>query len=177
MHTFDIATQPGTRDALNGHWFQNYMQSVSALRGWSDGDTFMAPYVGHPIEGSIFGFIERQNDPRYRTVQWGDGRDYWISLLRSMAFSASWHTQWKIGPASEASIGNVMLHASPVLFVLSTRQRWASWSFWRKTPRIATSSPVLKIALRTALDYSRSQLPQSGKDLRQHDGVPCALGA
>jgi hypothetical protein len=25
---------------------------------------FMAPYVGHPLEGSIFGFIERQNDPR-----------------------------------------------------------------------------------------------------------------
>jgi hypothetical protein len=30
-----------------------------------------------------------------------------------MAYSAVWHTQWKIGPASEASIGNVMLHASP----------------------------------------------------------------
>lgn len=113
MHTFDIATQAGTRDALNGRWFQDYKQSVSELRGWSDGDTFMAPYLGHPIEGSIFGFIARQNDPRYRTVQWGDGRDYWISLLRSMAFSAIWHTQWKIGPASEASIGNIMLHASP----------------------------------------------------------------
>jgi len=113
MHTFDLASQPGTRDTLNGHWFQHYTHSVSELRGWSDSDTFMAPYVGHPLEGSIFGLIERQNDPRYAAVQWGDGRDYWISLLRSMAFSAVWHTQWKIGPASEASIGNVMLHASP----------------------------------------------------------------
>ena len=88
------------------------MQSVSELLGWSDGDKFMAPYVGHPIEGSIFGFIERQNDPNYRFVQWGDGREYWVSVLRSLAYAAIWHTQWKIGPMSEASIGNVMLHAS-----------------------------------------------------------------
>ena len=113
MHSFDLASQAGTRDSLNGHWFQQYAHSVSELRGWSDSDAFMAPYVGHPLEGSIFGFIERQNDPRYRFVQWGDGREYWVSLLRSMAYSAVWHTQWKIGPASEASIANVMLHASP----------------------------------------------------------------
>jgi hypothetical protein len=118
MHTFDIAFQPGTRDALNGHWFRNYIDSVSELRGWSDGDTFMAPYAGHPIEGSIFGFIERQNDPYFRLVQCGDGREYWISLLRSMAYSAVWHTQWKIGPVSEASIANVMLHASPGFITL-----------------------------------------------------------
>jgi hypothetical protein len=78
----------------------------------------MAPYVGHPIEGSIFGYILRQNDPKYQNVQWGDGRDYFVSLLRSLAWSAVWHTQWKIGPISEASIGNVMLHASPGFITL-----------------------------------------------------------
>ena len=118
MHSFDITTEAGTRDTLNGHWFQHYMQSVGSLRGWSDGDTFMAPYAGHPIEGSVFGYILRQNDPKYRDVQWGDGRDYFISLLRSMAYSAAWHAQWKIGPISEASIGNVMLHASPGFITL-----------------------------------------------------------
>ncbi len=118
MHTFNLATEAGTRDALYGKWFDNYMHSVSELRGWSDSDHFMAPYVGHPIEGSIFGFIERQNDPNYRLVQFGDGREYWISTLRSMAYAAVWHTQWKIGPASEASIGNVMLHASPGFITL-----------------------------------------------------------
>ena len=118
MHTFDLALQAGTRDSLNGHWFTHYTQSVAALRGWSDGDTFMAPYVGHPLEGSVFGFIERQNDLKYRRVQLGDGREYWVSMLRSMAFGAFWHTQWKIGPASEASIANVMLHASPGFITL-----------------------------------------------------------
>jgi hypothetical protein len=118
MHTFDLSMQAGTRDALNGHWFTHYVDSVSELRGWSDSDTFMAPYVGHPIEGSVFGFIQRQNDPKYRLVQWGDGREYWISMFRSMAFGAVWHTQWKIGPISEASIANVMLHASPGFITL-----------------------------------------------------------
>ncbi|MGB2667908.1 MAG: hypothetical protein WAK48_28200 [Candidatus Acidiferrum sp.] len=118
QHTFNITTEAGTRDALNGKWFTDYIRSVSELRGWSDSDTFMAPYVGHPIEGSVFGFIERQNDPKYRLIQWGDGREYWVSMLRSMAYSAVWHTQWKIGPASEASIGNVMLHASPGFITL-----------------------------------------------------------
>src|SRR5215471_16247546 len=118
MHSFNVTTEAGTRDTLNGHWFQNYVRSVSELRGWSDSDMFMAPYVGHPLEGSIFGYIFRQNDGKYRNVQWGDGRDYFLSLLRSMAWSAVWHTQWKIGPISEASIGNVMLHASPGFITL-----------------------------------------------------------
>jgi hypothetical protein len=112
-HTFNLATEAGTRDALNGPWLNDYLHSVGELRGWSDSDRFMAPYASHPIQGSAFGFIERQNDPRYRKVQWGDGREYFMSLLHSMAYAAIWHTQWKIGPASEASIGNVMLHASP----------------------------------------------------------------
>ena len=33
MHTFDLATQTGTRDSLNGLWFQQYTRSVSELRG------------------------------------------------------------------------------------------------------------------------------------------------
>jgi hypothetical protein len=49
----------------------------------------------------------------------GDGRDYFISLLRSLAYSGVWHTQWKIGPISEASIGNVMLHTSPGFITLT----------------------------------------------------------
>ena len=118
MHGFNLWTEAGTRDTLNGHWFRNYTGSVSELRGWSDGDTFMAPYIGHPLEGSIFGYIFRNNDAKYRNVQWGDGRVYFVSLLRSLAWSAVWHTQWKIGPISEASIGNVMLHASPGFITL-----------------------------------------------------------
>src|SRR5208283_1439474 len=105
-HIFNLWTEAGTRDALYGPWAKDWLRSVGELRGWSDSDEFMAPYASHPIQGSIYGYILRQNDPKYRTVQWGDGRDYFISVLRSMAYSAVWHTQWKIGPISEASIGN-----------------------------------------------------------------------
>jgi hypothetical protein len=65
------------------------------------------------MEGAIFGFIQQQNDPKYRAVQSGSGRDYWISRLRALAFSATWSTQWTLGPLSEASLGNVQLHQSP----------------------------------------------------------------
>jgi len=68
MHTFNLWTEAGTRDALNGPWLDDYLHSVAELRGWSDSDRFTAPYVGHPIQGSVFGFILRRNDPKYRTV-------------------------------------------------------------------------------------------------------------
>jgi hypothetical protein len=83
MHAFNIASEAGTRDTLNGKWFDDYMASVAELRGWSDSDRFMAPYVGHPIEGSVFGFIERQNDPMYRAVQFGDGRGSHRHVVRA----------------------------------------------------------------------------------------------
>jgi hypothetical protein len=110
MHAFRFTTEAGTRDALNGPWFNNWMSSVSEIRGWDDHDPFITNDLAHPMEGAIFGFIQQQNDPRYRKVMWGSGRDYWISRLRAMSFSAIMSTQWKIGPASEASLGNVQLH-------------------------------------------------------------------
>ncbi len=119
MHAFNLLSEAGTRDAMTGPWVKNYLDSVRELRGWSDGDKFVSPYIGHTIEGGIFGYIWRQNSPKYRDVQWGDGRDYYMGLLKAMAYSAVWHTQWKIGPVSEASIGNVMLHASPGFITLT----------------------------------------------------------
>jgi hypothetical protein len=113
MHAFRFSTEAGTRDSLNGPWFNNWMGSVSELRGWDDGDPFITNYVAHSMEGAIFGFIQQNNDARYRNVVWGSGRDYWISRLRALSFAAVMSTQWKMGPASEASLGNVQLHESP----------------------------------------------------------------
>lgn len=55
MHTFNLGTEAGTRDTLYGPWLKDYLDSVGELRGCSDGDKFMSPYVGHTIEGAIFG--------------------------------------------------------------------------------------------------------------------------
>jgi len=111
----------GTRDATgNGPWFKDWIDSVGETRGWDDGDGWHAGYVGHPLNGAIYGFIEQQNDPLYRQVEWGDGRIYWMSRLRALAFAAVGSTQWTLGPVSEASLGNVQLHAPPGFIDLVT---------------------------------------------------------
>jgi hypothetical protein len=113
MQAWRFPTEAGTRDALNSAFLQDYFNSVLATRGWDDGDTVVTSYIAHPMEGAIFGYIERQNDPLYRNVEIGDGRRYWISILRSYAYSTVWDVQWTLGPFSEASLGNVQLHDSP----------------------------------------------------------------
>ena len=164
-HIFNLWTEAGTRDALNGPWLNNYLHSVSELRGWSDSDRFMAPYASHPIGGAIFGYILRQNDPKYKAVQWGDGRDYFISILRSMAWTAVWHTQWKIGPVSEASIGNVMLHASPgfitlvdtpTLGAVTMIAEDAADRYWIMGLENRTANPALILLARCFLNPGRS---------------------
>jgi hypothetical protein len=105
--------ESGTRDALHGPFLKNWIDSIGETRGWDDSDGWHASYISHPFEGGIFGFIEQQNDPLYRKLEWGDGRIYWAGKLRALAFSAVMSTQWTLGPVSEASLGNVQLHASP----------------------------------------------------------------
>lgn len=113
MHAKRLLTESGTRDALHGPFWAEYLNSVTALRGWDDSDGFYTSYTGHPMEGSVFAFIQKQNDPRYRGLRFNEGRNYWISQLRAMAFAALWSTQWTLGLASEASIGNAPLYNSP----------------------------------------------------------------
>src|SRR5215469_5114520 len=114
QHAWRFAHEEGTRDATgNGHWFQNWMASIGETRGWDDGDGWHASYVAHPLNGGIYGFIEQQNDPLYRNVEWGDGRIYWMSRVRALAFAAIASTQWTLGPMSEASLGAEALHSSP----------------------------------------------------------------
>lgn len=114
QHGWRFAHENGTRDATAyGPWFHDWIDSIGETRGWDDGDGWHASYVGHPLNGGIYGFMEQQNDPLYRKVEWGDGRIYWISRLRALAFTAIASTQWTLGPLSEASLGNVQLHSSP----------------------------------------------------------------
>jgi len=113
MQAWRFPTEAGTRDALDGPFLKDYFNSILATRGWDDGDTFVTSYIAHPMEGAIFGYIQRQNDPLYRNVEIGDGRRYWMSILRSYGYSTVWNVQWTLGPISEASLGNVQLHDSP----------------------------------------------------------------
>ena len=114
QHAWRFVHENGTVDAVAyGPWYHDWIDSIGETRGWDDGDGWHASYVGHPLNGGIYGFIEQNNDPLYRKVEWGDGRIYWMSRIRAMAFAAAASTQWTLGPMSEASLGNVQLHASP----------------------------------------------------------------
>jgi len=107
MHAWRLATEPGTRAELRGPFLRDYVSAVRGLRGWGDGDPFIVNYVGHPFQGAVSGYIQIQNDPRYRRLEFGNSRPYWTSRLRAMAFAAVSSTQFELGPISEASIGNV----------------------------------------------------------------------
>jgi hypothetical protein len=106
QHGFRVATEPGTRADLKGPFFSDWGKAVAGVRGWRDGDPFYVNYVGHPMMGAVAGYIYVQNDPRARVASFGT-EDYWKSRLRAMAWTATYSTMFEIGPASEASLGNV----------------------------------------------------------------------
>ncbi len=102
-------TQPKTRSALKGEFFNDYVKSVKSLRGWGDGGRFFTNYIAHPMQGSFMGYIQIQNDPKGKRQRFGGSKDYWQSRMKALAWSAAWSTQFEIGPISQASIGNVGL--------------------------------------------------------------------
>src|SRR5258708_39324289 len=102
-HGFRLLTEPGTRDGGFGLG-SGYTRSVGNLHGWADGDPFMVNYVGHPMQGSVAGYIWLQNDPAYRNVEIGKDPRYWRSRLRATAFAWAYSEMFEIGPLSEASV-------------------------------------------------------------------------
>jgi hypothetical protein len=110
-----VATQPDTRDAIHGPFWRNYVDSVENLHGFNDGDGFITSYGVHAMEGAFPGFIERQNDPKYRNVEFGTSQRYWISCMRSLAFSSAYSTVWSATMLGEPGIGFVEKHNAPGL--------------------------------------------------------------
>lgn len=108
QHSYAL-TQPKTRRDLHGPFFKDYFRSVRSLHGWADGGRFFTNYIAHPMEGSLLGFIQVQNDPAGSRLRLGEP-GYWRSRMKALAWSAAWSTQFEIGPISQASIGNVGLH-------------------------------------------------------------------
>ncbi len=107
-HAWRVAWDPSLRYQLaHKPFFHDWFVSYKGynLTRWSDGDDFLVNDVGHPLQGAVFSRIYLQNDPR-SWVSIGKNRNYWIPLLKSMAWSAAWEVQWKVGPFSETSLGN-----------------------------------------------------------------------
>lgn len=108
QHAIRVGFQDKTRRELGGPFFADYRRSVRVPAQWSDGDSWLANYVGHPIQGAASGFIwldNHRNTPR----QFAANRDYWRSRTTATVFAAAYSLQFEFGPLSEASIGNVGL--------------------------------------------------------------------
>lgn len=106
QHTSRLA-QKKMRREFGGPFFRDWGDSIKGIQGWCDGDAWLTNYLGHPWLGGITGYIQIQNDPRGRRLQFENSPRYWTSRMKAMAWSAAYSTQFEIGPISEAAIGNV----------------------------------------------------------------------
>jgi len=113
QNAFRVATQRDTRDAIHGPFWRSYAESIENFHGFNDGDGFFTSYILHPIQGSFVCFLERQNDPKYRDVEFGSSQRYWISCVRSLAFSAVYSVVWSATPFGEPGVDFVGKHNQP----------------------------------------------------------------
>jgi hypothetical protein len=102
-----LAIEPETRANLKGPFLGNYFRALTSLRGWGDGDSFTTNYVGHPMMGSVAGFVQIHNDPAGMRLTLEASKTYCDSRLKALAWSAAYSLQFELGLLSEASLGNV----------------------------------------------------------------------
>ncbi len=107
QHAFRLATEAGTRAELKGPFFKDYFKTVRSLRGWNDGDPFLVNYIGHPMMGSVTGFIQIQNDPKGIAEEVSIKKSYWRSRLKAFGWSFAYSTQFELGLFGEAGVGNI----------------------------------------------------------------------
>jgi hypothetical protein len=109
-----IAQQAKTRDALSGPFFSGWFSTVSMyhFNRWDDDDKFITSNLAHPMQGAIVAAIFWQNDDHVRfSDQDFHSAAYRKALLQAFAFVTFDAVQFKLGPLSESSIGNVGLPA------------------------------------------------------------------
>jgi hypothetical protein len=165
-HSSRIGFQDKTRRELGGPFFHDYVRSVQVPHQWSDGDSWVVNYVGHPIHGAAAGFIWLDHEDGSHDPKLGFSKAYWASRGRATAWAAAYSVQFEFGPFSEASIGNVGLRpettgwvdhvVTPVgalgfvvaedaldRYLIARIERW-------------TSNRVIRVLARTLLNPSRT---------------------
>ena len=109
-HAFRLANDGGARYLLfHKPLWHDYWASADNfhMSHWGDGDSFIVNYIGHPMEGAVYGDIFLNNDPKGRSARFGKSSTYWYSRLKAMAWATAWEAYFEIGPVfSEAAIGN-----------------------------------------------------------------------
>jgi hypothetical protein len=107
-HSIRFGSEPDTRHQMRGPFLRDYLTSLkSSGHQWGDTDPFIVNYIGHPLQGSVTGFIWTQNHPTERRLEFSGSSAYWRSRLKAMGWSAIYSTQFELGPIGEASLGNL----------------------------------------------------------------------
>jgi hypothetical protein len=107
-HGTRLAFDRPSRTAFSGKFWKEYVASLRKVDQWEDGNPAFINYLGHPMQGSIAGFIQIQNDPSGRSLPISWSKPYWSSRLKALAWSAAYSTYFEIGfPFSEAAMGNL----------------------------------------------------------------------
>ena len=107
-HSARLAFDPPSRTAFTGKFWKEYVASLREVNQWGDGNPMFINYLGHPMQGSVAGFIQIQNDPGGRSLPISWSQRYWTSRLKALAWSAAYSTYFEIGfPLSEAALGNL----------------------------------------------------------------------
>jgi hypothetical protein len=110
QHGYRFATQEKTRSNIRGPFFRDYIDSIKGFSGWDDGDEWVANYLGHPMQGSVYGFTYLNNHTREKFIPTDfKSKDYWKSRFKSMAWMTAASTHYELGPLGEAAFGNVGL--------------------------------------------------------------------
>jgi hypothetical protein len=109
-HAFRMADDPYARHLVwHKPFWNDYFQSANhfVMSRWGDGDDFIVNYIGHPMQGSVSGLIEIQNDPHGRSAKFGKSSIYWHSRLRAMLWAGVYSAYFEIGPIlSETALGS-----------------------------------------------------------------------
>lgn len=97
------------------HYWRDYKQSLQSWvdAGWNDGDDPLYNYLGHPIQGALTSYIQIQNDPQGRNLEFSNTKEYWWSRLKATMWNAAYSTQWSIGPLSELTVEKYGSKARP----------------------------------------------------------------
>lgn len=105
---FRVSADHVMRDTLaHRPFWHNYWASMNQfqMRRWNDGDTFIVNYIGHSIHGAVASYLEIQNSPTQRRLEWGD-QGYARSRFKGFLWATAFSTASEISPVGEPGVGN-----------------------------------------------------------------------
>jgi hypothetical protein len=109
QHAYRIGFEDGTRENLDGPFFEEWFASASTLCCWDDGDRLTTNYLWHPLLGSTASFVFANNHRASEEAPFGNTSPYWKAKGAQGIYTFIYSLNFEVGPLSEASIGNVGL--------------------------------------------------------------------